>query len=287
MYSPDRIEQFKVALACWQDIEGFDECQKILLVDNVKSNIFPDGFEVYTVPRPNGKFNWAAMWEAGVTYSQRKMCWYLDSDRILPKYYLNLIHEHIKDHVIIYTSNLFQFHKDINIEEAKKARDNWTVTKIKECYQDYKDCLTFDPRFHLPLYSPGKNAMSGNTAFTKQTYYDSGGVDPWYEAHGAFADTDYHTQCYNLGYKFIDLKELELHLNHDKLEENPLSFKELGVLGLNNMVRYCRKWGFPLNQVVESAAHLKIYDPVRFVKAIDNRQRSGNFEPLREIKTFL
>lgn len=283
MYSPDRLEQFKIALACLKEVDGYNDCQKILLVDG-NPNIFPENFEIYEVKRPRDRFNWAAMWNAGVEYSKGDICWYLDSDRIVPKNYLDFV---VEDDAFYYTSNLFQFTKNFSLQYIKMFREI-NVKDIKRFYHRYKRFLFYDTRYSLPLTSPGKNVMSGNVIFKKEAYIKSGGVDPWYEGHGAFADTDFTTQCYNLGFKFVNNYALELHLNHEKVEGNSLSFKELGILGLNNMVRYCKKWGFSLNQAVEYAGFLDLFNPEGFIKTISSRIDRGVYEPLvREVSTAL
>ncbi len=237
-YSNDRIDQFKIMSSCLKDISGYESCQKILLVDDQESNIHPEDFEIHTIKR-SGEFNWATMWEAGVKYSKHEICWYLDSDRVLPKNYMNLILDNICDYRFIYTSNLFEFNSYVDLDYCKSLKDI-ELGKIKKDF--YKYNLKFDPRFKLPLYGSGKNPMSGNVAFTKKTYLESGGVDKSYESHGAFADTDFHMQCYKLGYEFLDLGTLELHLKHSK----GLTDEQLNVLCVNNMTKYCKKWGLPL-----------------------------------------
>lgn len=286
MYSIDRKSQFEIALECWREIEGFEECQKILLVDQLESNIYPEGFEVYTIQRPKQNFNWSAMWNAGVERSTSEICWYLDSDRIIPKDYLKKAKEKIDDGKFVFTTNLFQLRNPMAIEQIRNFRNNVTAEEIKLNYGKYLDLLFFDPRFTLPLTSSGKNPMSGNVLFTKKTYLDSGGVDSFYEGHGAFADTDFHTQCYKLGYLFEDVRDLELHLCHEKIEGKSLSFRELGILGLNNMVRYLRKWRMPLTQAVDAARFLHIYDPEGFITSIELAIGTNKF-PVMEGKRFV
>src|SRR5690606_17940491 len=113
-----------------------------------------------------------------------------------------------------------------------------------------------DTKFGVPLPRHGKNPMSGNTGFTKSTFLESGGVDPWYKGHGAFADSDYFLTMHKKGCEFFDIKEaVELHFGHTKKDKNGnvLKDKELSILSLNNFIYYCKKWGINKSRAISVA----------------------------------
>jgi hypothetical protein len=211
MYSADRLPQLKTMMQCLEAMEGFADCQKILVVDG-QTNIRPEGWEVIEVPRPLGVFNWASMWEAGVDASTNENIIYLDSDRILPLDYLTKVEEVLKDNVVLFCGSLFNFKEYHDPEEILDIQQTMTLDKIRDDWATYKVLFDYDPRWRLPLNGPGKGPCSGNTAFTKTTFKRSGGVDPWFEGHGAYADTDYHKQLHEMGVEFIDMDVPELHL---------------------------------------------------------------------------
>jgi hypothetical protein len=101
--------------------------------------------------------------------------------------------------------------------------------------------------------------MSGNTAFTKATYLRSGGVDPFYADHGAYADSDFHKQCYEMGMEMFNLGVLELHLYHEKVSTlKQLTQRDVEILCLNNYIYYCSKWGIGFGRARHIAACLKL-----------------------------
>lgn len=242
MYSADRLPQLKTTMFCLEHMDRYEECQKILVVDG-ETNIRPDGWDVIEVPRLRGKFNWSSMWRAGVDASAHDKVLYLDSDRVLPTDYLARIDAELKDDVVLFCGSLFNFKEYQDPEDVIALRDV-SLDEIRDGWDKYKIMFDYDPRWLLPIDGPGKGPCSGNTAFTKATFLKSGGVDPWFEGHGAYADTDFHKQLWEMGVKFVDMDVPEFHLKHPKMgdENEELTMRDIEVLSLNNFIYHCKKW---------------------------------------------
>ena len=266
MFSNDRWKQLDMTISCLRDMKLFDKCQKMLVVDGKPNKLVPE-FDYIRVPRINNQFSWANMWNAGVATAKHEVILYLDSDRLLPTYYLENVLDTIRDDVFVFTSRHFMVIKEVSIENCKQF--------LKSRQQDgvfiddrFVGHLKYEPRFWQPVHGPGKNVMSGNTAFTKKTYMRLGGVDPWYRGHGAYADTDFHLHAAANGCEFLDLEAPELHYHHAKLDEKSLELDEISLykLGLDNFIYYCHKWGLPMALAESLAFRCKILQPVKYVK---------------------
>jgi hypothetical protein len=245
MYSVDRAEALEHTLACLRDMPLYENCQKTLIVDGKIDKIPPD-WEALQVPRIDNKFCWGRMWDAGVFSSRFDKIVYLDSDRLLPKEYLQLVNENIEDDVFIFTSIHLMMKKHLSIERCKKILVDFPQKHIHGNFS--LDEFQFETRHAEPYHGPGKNVMSGSTAFTRKTYFRLGGVDQWYCGHGAFADSDFHMHATLNGCSFIDLAIPELHYPHFKLgaENDPIRDRDLWLLGLDNFIYYCNKWHLPI-----------------------------------------
>lgn len=244
MYSKDRRAQLDFTISCLREMNGYNNCQKTLVVDG-KTNYVPEDFEVIQVPRINNQFCWGRMWEAGVATARFSNVLYIDSDRLLPKTYLEKIMSVLGDNKFVFTSRHFMvLDQNISKEECTEI-----LNSDFSIFGDprFSGRLRYEPRFQQPFPGPGKNVMSGNTAFTKETFYALNGVDQWYCGHGAYADTDFHMAAGKFGCEFIDLQEPELHCHHYKLDksENLLSVDELHKLSLDNFIYYVWKWELP------------------------------------------
>lgn len=282
MFSPDRLPQLAQAVECMREMSLYDRCQKTLLVDDsdVTHPSLPE-WEHVKVSRPRKEFNWSRMWEVGVGHSRHEVVLYLDSDRVLPRDYLEAVLANARDGAFLFCRNLFSFRRAVGIHVVKNYRDGHTPESLKADYDRHKDLLWYDPRFGLPCDGPGKGVMSGNTAFTRETFKRSGGVDPFYRGHGAWADSDFHRQCWGMGMGMVDLGRLELHLHHDKLAAGggELAAHDVEVLSLNNYVRYCSKWNVDLDRARDVASLLKLPDGfVERVKESLHRQATPSDE---------
>lgn len=260
-------------IECMEDMDLYWECQKVLLVDGDQSNVTPEGWEVVCVPR-QGDFNWSRMWNEGVSASRNDIVVYLDSDRVLPNNYLTTVRDRIEDDAFLFTQDLFTFKEDVDTGLIKSIRDRTDPDLLRKRYDTYKEFLWYDPRYCLPGHGPGKGVMSGGTAFTKRTFEKSGGVDPFYRGHGAYADSDFHQQCWAMGMDMVNLGLLELHIHHEKFSgEGRLSRRDLEVLSLNNYIYYCLKWGFDFDRARYIADCLQL--PKDFVKRVRQTFEAG------------
>lgn len=264
MFSNDRAPQLKNTLSCLREMPQYEDCQKTLVVDGHPLALVPD-FDTISVPRINNEFSWANMWAAGVCSARHDIVLYLDSDRLLPSNYLELLLNNVKDGMFIFTSLHFMMVQDLEIGECKRLLNDPHPGVFTE--SPYLGMFKYEPRFHNPIFGPGKNVMSGNTAFTKKTFLLLGGVDPWYRGHGAFADTDFHMQAAQAGCEFLDLKVPELHCKHPKLDsELELGEKKLMLLSLDNFIYYCNKWKLPLSLAENMAFNCGVKDVRSYVR---------------------
>jgi GT2 family glycosyltransferase len=265
MYSNDRYHPFDIMLGCLMDMPEFESCQKTLVVDGKFTGFVPH-FDIVQVPRHKGQFNWSNMWDAGVATARHDVILYLDSDRLLPKDYLSHVLEEVKDNVFVFTSRHFMMLKEMHRLDCQDFLSRSQDDVFSG--DDFIGEMVYEPRYHDPISGPGKNVMSGNTAFTRKTFLDLGGVDPWYCGHGAFADTDFHTQAARAGCTFVDLQLPELHYFHHKKDGDQKNIKnsELKRMGLRNYIYYCHKWGHPLVLAEDLAFDIGIEDPQTYVK---------------------
>lgn len=243
MFSNDRQEALNYTIACLKNMDGYKDCQKTLIIDGFAKSI-PEDWQIVQVPRINGKFCWAKMWDAGVFSSIHEKIIYLDSDRLLPTNYLSLVDQYLDDDIFMFTSKHFMMVEKLPLELCQEILKIEDIGEILS-RNDIIGKLRYEPRSGEIIHGPGKNVMSGSTAFTKKTYMKLGGVDHWYCGHGAYADTDFQMQACN-SCLFVDTKLTELHYFHTKIENDKiLDVDELKLLSLNNFIYYCYKWNVP------------------------------------------
>ncbi len=242
----------------------YDKCQKILCVDGESNILLPD-FTVCKVKRPRNLFNWAEAWKTGIEKATSEKILYLDSDRILPTNYLVELEKTIKDARFVYSSNLVRLTRDYNLSQIRNIRDG------KIDYAHEKDRRLPHPP-NMDVVSLGKNPFSGNTAFTKKTYKDTGGVDPCYEGWG-YPDTDYYLRTYKAGYEFFAINCTELHLLHPYSVETKL----LKLMNLWNGSRMAKKFKMQLDQSLIN--RMKEYNITQ--------ERLEKYETLDEFITYL
>lgn len=265
MYSTDRSEALEYTLAFLRKMELYEGCQKTLVVDG-KIDRVPPEWEVIEVPRLHDKFCWARMWDAGVLSARFDKILYLDSDRLLPLDYLSQISRLVEDDVFVFTSLHFQMVRVLSLEDCQALLDCRSLEELI-AHPLALASVKYEPRDVEPKHGPGKNVMSGSTAFTKRTYCRLGGVDPWYCGHGAYADSDFHMQAAVKGCSFIDLEKPELHFPHQKQEQGKsLSVSKLWELSLDNFIHYCRKWNLPKALAEAQASRCGISRPSRYVE---------------------
>lgn len=243
----------------------YEDCQKTLVVDG-KIDSIPEDWEAIQVPRVNNQFCWARMWDAGVLSARNEKILYLDSDRMLPINFLEMVYDYVNDNVFLFTSMHFMMTRPLPIEVCKSLLQN---TDIGQILADERamGVLRYENRAIEPHHGSGKNVMSGSTAFTRSTYLRLGGVDSWYCGHGAFADTDFHMQAAVSGCKFHDLAVPELHYPHEKLDvsKTATSQQDIWLMSLDNFIYYCHKWKLPMILAESMASRCGIKHPNNYV----------------------
>jgi hypothetical protein len=260
MYSTDREEALKYTLSSLMDMPGYLEAQKTLVVDGCMEGHRPQDWGIVEVPRFDNKFSWGNMWDAGVGSAAFDIVLYLDSDRLFPPDFLNRIVKSIEKDTFLFTSQHFMILEDMSVEKCKMFLRKASIEGVL-MDDDYFGKLQYDPRWPEPIHGPGKNVMSGGTAFLKETYYKAGPVDPWYCGHGAYADVDYHYQAKLAGCKFLDLRVPELHYHHDKKDDGKkLDERSIRLKGLNNFIYYVWKWGLSTKYAENLAHNLSMLD---------------------------
>lgn len=264
MYSPDRRAALDFTISCLKEMQFYESCQKTLIIDG-KHNEFPEDFEVIKVPRLRGEFNWADMWNAGVCSARHDIVWYLDSDRLLPSNYMNLVLENVKESNFVFTSNHFLMLEKMTFSQCQRFIGGEEDIFLDE---EFMGKVKYEARHGKPVHGPGKNVMSGNTAFLKSTYEKLGGVDRWYKGHGAFADTDFHFHAFLNDCDFVDLGVYELHYKHDKLDDGKkaLNNVQLYQLSLDNFIYYCKKWDLPMVLAENFALRSGISKPEEYIQ---------------------
>ena len=264
MYSTDRFEALERTLACLRKMNLYESCQKTLVVDG-KIDKVPKDWEVVQVPRKNKEFCWGRMWDAGVLTANYDKIVYLDSDRLLPKNYLELVKD-IGKNVFAFTSMHFLISQKISAERCCQALER---RDLEDIFTDEEliGKLRYEVRHKIPNHGPGKNVMSGSVAFSRDLYLKLGGVDHWYCGHGAYADSDFHMQASIGGCEFLDFNIPELHLSHEKISINKVSLsnKELWKLGLDNFIYYCNKWKLPMTLAESLAVRCDVNRPSLYV----------------------
>ena len=254
LYSTDRKQQLMQTLSCLRDIDGFSACQTILCVDGI--NNIKEDIEFIEIPRVNGFYCWANAINLGLERCKYDKVLYIDSDRILPVNFFDLIYEKIDDKRFCFPKYLYQFHYHVSLDVVKLVRDNFPK------YQEY---VYHDPRvYNNPIDAVRrKNPMSGCVAFTKKGYEQSGGFDDTFIGWG-FPDIDYFMSTYKQSYEFMPINCNEFHLSHQYVNNN-YDIKNnrslMRLMGLYNGVKFCKKWNLPIHDsIIRSANELDIKD---------------------------
>lgn len=233
IYSPDRKEILEKTIACLEDVIGYKQAQKILIVDG-KSNIFPENWEVFEIEK-QGYLHWKMAWSIAVTAMKYDIFWYLESDRIVSNNYLELVLSQFEEKTIYYPKNLYSLAEDVNIVQLKRLRE----------YQKPKNLLIEDQRETIPKMEFKRNPISGNVLMGKKSYLESGGMDEKFYGWGFF-DWDYFKTTYDLGFKFVQIDSIELHQKH-AYAANKHNFNNINLC---NAFIYANKWNFPLDKIL-------------------------------------
>jgi len=232
LYSKDRLDELITTIFCLQEMNHYGDCQKMLVVDG-ETNIRPYEFEVLEVERPNEFYCWAKMWDEAIAVSEFDNILYIDSDRILPTNYLDLLIEQIDDNSILFPKRLFSLNEKVSTSKVREIRENPLA---------YSDMLIPDHRITTTGPVRRKNPISGCTALTRSAFERSGGLDYLFEGWGC-PDLDYFHKLESMDFEFKEIDCTELHLKHD-YADGVLTFR---LMNLWNGIKYCRKWGVPIH----------------------------------------
>ena len=250
LYSPDRLEQLNQMIYFLYKLSHIEYCEIIIIVDGINNINNYNNFTILELKRSKKYYCWADAINLGLKKAKFENILYLDSDRILPNQYLNILKNKIEDDCFIFPSFLKQFKKDVDLN---------TIQNL--LYNSNSNLLFDDNRIYSnPIDAiRSKNPMSGCVCFTKKTYYKSGGFDDTFIGWG-FPDTDFYMSTYKQNFKFIPIDCVELHLCHkyeNVIRENCRSLPRL--MGLWNGIKFCKKWEIPIHEsILESAKELKI-----------------------------
>lgn len=207
-YSPDRLSQLRTCIACLEHTHLYERCEKVLCVDG-STNIEPPGWKIVEVSRPGLFFSRPKMWREGVEACSNDIIVYLDSDRIIPKFFFQLVRQTMLgqdvNDMFVFPLNHYYIRASCSVDIAESIRENPS---------EYAHLLEDDSRSLSPLCINGKNPMSGCVAFSKRCFEKSGGLDPRFEGW-RMADTDYFMSCKEQGFRFLPLADCcDFHLHH-------------------------------------------------------------------------
>ena len=145
----------------------------------------------------------------------------LESDRILPKGYFELVAQELKPKM------------SITCKHMKKLTKTASDDQIKNNEFEYNDEYRSEEN-HIGV----RNMWSGNTAFWRDDFFEADMMDEGYIGYG-WADSDMTNKMKEIGVKSIFRPETEIHLWHPPQTYGKTNQKRLF---LKNGLRYCRKW---------------------------------------------
>ena len=210
LFSNDRLEQLQIMMNCWrQQAEGFEDCEKILVVDG-KLIQKPEGdWTVLEIQRNQAAYCWADTLNAGVQAATKQIVFYYDSDRIISRGHVQYCLETLyQEAAYVYTPKLFSFHAwpaTMSIEQLCQAADRPDEHRSTMLYPDF--------RVSDPEHYEHKNPFSGGVAFRKETFLDHGGFDRRFIGYG-YPDFDFFMNTTRRGAKFVQAPGAELHMPH-------------------------------------------------------------------------
>jgi hypothetical protein len=229
LYSVDRKRQLENCLACWADMLGYVDCEKILVVDG-KTNIRPPGWHVLEVEREGEYYCWANTLNAGVDHATTECVFYFDSDRILPVDYFEKALPLARDG-FVFPQKLFW---------VQDFKANATALRSL-CEHPDQSKLIPDHRVMDPLMIGQKNPFSGCVGFSKKVFLETGGFDPRFKGWG-YPDYDFFMNVTRRGLKLVPLNVVELHQRHEYSINRQLVFKH----NFWNLNQYVQKWNLPI-----------------------------------------
>lgn len=271
LYSPDRLSQLQITLSCLREMSYIGEI--IVSVDG-KANFNSSLVDIVIETQRDNYYCWANCINAGIDACTNENILYVDSDRILPKSYLEISVDLLNDNSFVFPKHLYQLTTDVDIN---------IVRDIRETPSKYFHLMKYDPRVYShPLDSiRQKNPMSGCVCFTKSGYNRSKGFDASFVGWG-YPDTDFYMSTYKQGYCFHAVDCVELHLNHtyDDYIDYVLNRSKVRLMGLWNGVKFADKWGVPVGRpIIDSAAELRI--PINVVRSYSLAGFLDRYKPVK------
>lgn len=245
-YCNDRLNLFEKTIKCLENVELFEECEKIICSDG-SCSFSKKNYKIIEVNRDKKDYNWSKIWNIAVEKSQHEILWYLDCDRIVPKNYLIDSLNLLSHDTWIYPKNTFRIKCDIDIEKLLDIQDG-----------KFKNLLCCENRTDYPpnkiICQSAKNPFSGNTLFTKNEYIKYGGLDVSYEGYG-YADLDFYMHMHNKGINFNFSRHDEYHQYHETSNKYLRDFK----MTTYNALMFCKKWNLqPNEKIVEMSLKYNI-----------------------------
>lgn len=205
LFSNERIEYLKNSIELFKETNGYECCEKILIVDG-KLNHNIDEFLIEEVHRKNKYFCWADSINRGVDLASNDIIFYFDCDRIVPVNYFQEAIKVLKNkNVFVYAEMLYKIKRHMNCFELRKCRENLNL---------YHNDLSEDFRISDPLFLSRKNPFSGGVGFYKKKYVEMGGFDESFKGWG-YPDYDFFMRVTKEDKNLLfPLNLIELHQYH-------------------------------------------------------------------------
>lgn len=245
LYSNDRRQQLERSLALWQDVAGYDDCEKILCVDGI-ADWRPEHFQVIEIPRRGKHYCWADTLNTGVKAAKHPFVFYFDADRIVSTDFLTrgLDILQVKDG-FVFAKKLFSVKLNLDEEDLRMVRDY---------PMGHTDLLIGDHRTLDPLDMGRKNPFAGGVGFRRETFLEYGGFDPRFVGWG-YPDYDFFMNVHRRApHAFYPLDAVELHQHHGY----SVTKRELELQNLWNCAQYVRKWEITTPYLLNTCKHLKV-----------------------------
>lgn len=198
---------------------------EVILVCNDKTEEKFEGCALYNMNLNNYEKN--KMCNFGVSKASSEIIALLDSDRVLPNGYFGEVEKRMSPGLFFSCENMIQLVRPHLDEEIESSELEGNMEER---------CKGWEPR--------RKNLFSGNTTFTKQDFFNVGGMDENFAGYG-FADNDMTYNVMSKGMKAIWMDGLEIHLHHEKetMEGNKMvSFEKYRKTSQKNFNRFIGKW---------------------------------------------
>lgn len=198
---------------------------EVILVCNDRTEESFEGCKLHNMGM--NEYNKPKMCNFGVSKASEKMVVLLDSDRILPCGYFDRLSLELKRGQFASCKRMFNISSECSDEQIEAGDFEFT---------EEERSMTWEAR--------RKNLFSGNTAFFKKDYVETGGMDESFEGYG-FADNDMTLNVISKGMTPVWSESVEYHLYHDKsvMENGGLvGFVQYRKTSQSNLNKFIKKW---------------------------------------------